>query len=74
VVTLIDVANIHDIDIKAVRTPNKKLERVRAVLDTSKLEEFLRINDHYIPSSREAIKNWNVTTDLSMHQVRGGVG
>lgn len=74
VVTLIDVANIHDIDIKAVRTPSKKLERVRAVIDTSKLEAFLRNTDHYIPSSKEAIKNWNVAVDLSMYQVRERVG
>jgi len=69
VVTPIDVANLHNIDIKKVKDKELK-NRVQAVISTRKLEDFLRRHGYYVPSSKEAIKNWNESLPLQMHQVR----
>jgi len=73
VVTPIDVANLHNIDIKKVKDKELK-NRVQAVISTKKLEGFLRSHSYYVPSSKEAIKNWNESLSLQMHQVRVRVG
>jgi nucleoside-diphosphate-sugar epimerase len=60
VVTPADVANLLDVDFKKVRVPGDRVvPTVNAVMDVTKLERILNNLNIFVPSSREAILNWD---------------
>jgi nucleoside-diphosphate-sugar epimerase len=60
VVTAVDVANILGVDLKKVKMPKDRIiPSIQAVMDVTKLENIFNKLSILMPSSREAILNWN---------------
>lgn len=76
VITPVDVAQWMGVDIDSVVTPDNRIPpKVRAVFNTSKLEELLHEEPYFeLPTAEEAVRKWNEPFEVRMPSMWETVG